>query len=87
MRSIERLRPDLDAEDNKVYFELFQCYDTLEKLDHTVMALIRGKEGSGIWEETEVITTLVKKRTQVSLIFRFWLIFKLQVYEQFPSNH
>ena len=65
LRSIERLRPDLDAEDNKVYYELFQCYDTLEKLDHACMASIRGKHGSGMWDETEVITNLVKKRTQV----------------------
>ena len=65
LRSLARLRPDLDVEDNKVYYELFQCYETLEKLDLTVMALIRGKEGSGMWDETESVTTLMKKRTQV----------------------
>lgn len=65
LRSMERLTPDLDSENSKVYYELFQCYDTLGKLDQACMALIRGKEGSGMWEETEVITNLVKKRTQV----------------------
>jgi len=69
LRSLARLRPDLDVEDNKVYYELFQCYETLEKLDLTVMALIRGKEGSGMWDETESVTTLMKKRTQMAARF------------------
>ena len=85
LRSLKRLRPDLDVEDNKVYFELFQCYDTLEKLDQTVMALIRGKEGSGIWDETDVITTLVKKRTQVSFASTF-VFSSMQTVEIFSLN-
>lgn len=67
LRSVERLKPDLDVESNKVYYELFQCYETLEKVDHACMALIRSKEGSGMWDDTEIVTNLVKKRTQVRI--------------------
>ena len=73
LSAVERVRPDLSTEDNKIYYELFQCYDTLEKLDTGAMALIRRKQGAGIWEETELITDIVKKRTQVivKLYFAF----------------
>eukprot|EP00795_Rhopilema_esculentum_P016198 gene16198-7569_t len=69
LQGIQRLKPEIHNADNKVYYELFQCYDTLEKLDSTSMALIRGKEGSGMWEETETITSLVKKRAKMASRF------------------
>lgn len=65
LSAVERVRPALCTEDNKIYYELFQCYDTLGKLDNDAMALIRRKQGAGIWEETELITDIVMKRSQV----------------------
>ncbi len=65
MRGLERIMPDLFAENSKIYFRLFRCLALLEKLDGNCMSLIRGRQGSGLWEETEMITDLVRKRTKV----------------------
>ncbi len=65
MRGLERINPHLYAENSRVYFRLFRCLSLLERVDRKCMSMIIGKKGSGLWEETEMITDLVEKRAQV----------------------
>eukprot|EP00794_Sanderia_malayensis_P011163 gene11163-12336_t len=73
LRGLQRIMPELYTKSNKAYFDLFRCLGLLERLDSTCMSMIRGKQGSSLWGETELITTVVKQRTEMTTRFALML--------------
>jgi dynein heavy chain len=65
LEAFARVRPELYIEGRKTLLAVVELLKTLEDVDGKLMNRIMTKEGTSIWDETELIAELVQSRTEV----------------------
>ena len=66
LESFCRVQPALYVETRKTLATMMELLKLLENIDAKLMDRITSREGTDIWEETELIADLVRCRTEVS---------------------
>lgn len=66
LEAFARVRPELYIEGRKCLLAVVELLKILEDVDSKLMNRIMTKEGTSIWDETELIAELVQCRTEVS---------------------
>ena len=67
LEAFHRVQPGLYVESRKCLMVMMELLRLLENIDSKLMGLVTARQGTDIWEETEVIAELVNRRTQVRL--------------------
>ena len=70
--AFHRVQPRLYVEGRKCLMLMMELLRLLENIDSKLMGLVTARQGTDIWEETEVIAKLVNCRTEVGK-GSFWL--------------
>lgn len=65
LEAMHRVKPKLYVEARKVLLAMMEQLKILEDLDAKLMSHITSREGTDMWEETELIAELVKCRLEV----------------------
>lgn len=71
LEAFARVRPELYIEGRKSLLAVVELLKILEDVDSKLMNRIMTKEGTSIWDETELIAELVQCRTEVPCVFPF----------------
>ena len=66
IEAFHRVQPELYVEGRKSLMVMMELLRLLENIDGKLMGLVTARQGTDIWEETEVIAELVKCRFEVS---------------------
>ena len=67
--AFHRVQPGLYVEGRKCLMVMMELLRLLENIDSKLMGLVTARQGTDIWEETEVIAELVNCRTEVRYSF------------------
>ena len=67
LEAFQRVQPDLYVESRKTLVVMVELLRLLENIDSTLMSRVTARQGTDIWEETEVIAELVQCRGEVRL--------------------
>ena len=67
LEAFHRVQPGLYVESRKCLMVMMELLRLLENIDSKLMGLVTARQGTDIWEETEVIAELVNRRTEVRL--------------------
>ena len=65
LEAFHRVQPRLYVESRKCLMVMMELLRLLENIDSKLMGLVTARQGTDIWEETEVIAELVNRRTEV----------------------
>ena len=65
LEAFHRVQPGLYVESRKCLMVMMELLRLLENIDSKLMGLVTARQGTDIWEETEVIAELVNRRTEV----------------------
>ena len=65
LKAFYRVQPGLYVESRKCLMVMMELLRLLENIDSKLMGLVTARQGTDIWEETEVIAELVNRRTEV----------------------
>ena len=65
LEAFHRVQPGLYLESRKCLMVMMELLRLLENIDSKLMGLVTARQGTDIWEETEVIAELVNRRTEV----------------------
>ena len=65
LEAFHRVQPGLYVEGRKCLMVMMELLRLLENIDSKLMGLVTARQGTDIWEETEVIAELVNCRTKV----------------------
>ena len=65
LEAFHRVQPVLYVESRKCLMVMMELLRLLENIDSKLMGLVTARQGTDIWEETEVIAELVNCRTEV----------------------
>ena len=66
IEAFHRVQPELYVEGRKSLMVMMELLRLLENIDGKLMGRVTARQGTDIWEETEVIAELVKCRSEVS---------------------
>ena len=66
IEAFHRVQPELYVESRKSLMVMMELLRLLENIDSKLIGLVTARQGTDIWEETEVIAELVKCRSEVS---------------------
>ena len=66
IETFHRVQPELYMESRKSLMVMMELLRLLENIDSKLIGLVTARQGTDIWEETEVIAELVKCRSEVS---------------------
>lgn len=66
IEAFHRVQPELYVEGRKSLMVMMELLRLLENIDNKLIGLVTARQGTDIWEETEVIAELVKCRSEVS---------------------
>ena len=66
IEAFHRVQPELYVEGRKSLMVMIELLRLLENIDNKLIGLVTARQGTDIWEETEVIAELVKCRSEVS---------------------
>ena len=69
IEAFHRVQPELYIESRKSLMVMMELLRLLENIDGKLMGLVTERQGTDIWEETEIIAELVKCRSEVSVSF------------------
>lgn len=72
LEAFHRVQPHLYVEGRKCLMVMMELLRLLENIDSKLIGLVTARQGTDIWEETEVIAELVNCRTEVGER-SFWL--------------
>ena len=75
IEAFHRVQPELYVEARKSLMVMMQLLRLLENIDSKLMGLVTARQGTDIWEETEVIAELVKSRSEVSVLLVYNRVF------------
>ena len=67
--AFHRVQPGLYVEGRKCLMVMMELLRLLENIDSKLMGLVTARQGTDIWEETEVIAELVNCRAEVRYSF------------------
>ena len=65
LEAFHRVQSGLYVESRKCLMVMMELLRLLENIDSKLMGLVTARQGTDIWEETEVIAELVNHRTEV----------------------
>lgn len=68
LEAFHRVQPRLYIEARKCLMVMMELMRLLGNIDNKLMSLVTSRQGTDIWEETEVIAELVNGRTEVSIL-------------------
>lgn len=66
IETFHRVQPELYMESRKSLMVMMELLRLLENIDSKLIGRVTARQGTDIWEETEVIAELVKCRSEVS---------------------
>ncbi|XP_066025345.1 uncharacterized protein [Pocillopora verrucosa] len=66
IEAFHRVQPELYVESRKSLMVMMELLRLLENIDGKLMGLVTERQGTDIWEETEIIAELVKCRSEVA---------------------
>ncbi|XP_020627063.1 dynein beta chain, flagellar outer arm-like isoform X2 [Orbicella faveolata] len=66
IEAFHRVQPELYVESRKSLMVMMELLRLLENIDSKLIGLVTARQGTDIWEETEVIAELVKCRSEVA---------------------
>ena len=72
VEAFHRVQPHLYVESRKCLMVMMELLRLLGNIDSKLIGLVTARQGTNIWEETEVIAELVNCRTEVRIDSFFW---------------
>lgn len=67
LEAFQRVQPRLNIEARKCMMVMMELMKLFGNIDNKLINLVTSRQGTDIWEETEVIAELVNCRTEVSI--------------------
>ena len=71
LEAMTRVRPKLYVEARKILLSMMEQLKVLENIDSKLMSHITAREGTDMWDETELIAELVKCRVEVRIMEKY----------------